>query len=736
MKPCDRSRDWTSPELARGHQIATVPGAGRPGRWCAAGDRPNLRGRSPAPVGLGRRAALKAQVFGATALALAIVVLPVVAKTPVDEDQGELMSLSLEDLMNVEFYSASKKLENLSGAAAAVFVITQDDIRRTGVTSIPEALRMVPGLQVARADLHQWAISARGFNSVVADKLLVLIDGRTVYSPLFSGVFWDLQDTLLEDVERIEVIRGPGAALWGANAVNGVINIITRSAHDTHGGLATAGSGSLERAFGAFRYGGAINDRASYRFFLKGFDRDELPSLTQVRAASDWRSTRGGFRLDWDAEKAGSFALFGEAYDGSVEEPVRAVQLAPPYVQIERRDRDFTGGFVMARWSKETDQGHDVSFQMYYDEVDLDSAIGKYTRDTVDVEYQHGLPIGERADLLWGLAYRSNSDDGTNTFTVDWGPSRRSELWSAFAQADVGFANDRFKLTLGSKFEHNDFTGSEVQPSIRFRWTPDDRKNVWAAVSRAVQTPVRAFTDVRFNQFAGPLPQPIPLPTGQTVDTFLVSALPNTELESEELIAYEAGFRIRANRSLYLDSAVFYNVYDRLKSSVPQQPVLEFVPQPPHLLNAIQSANGRRGETHGLEILADWTPVERFQLQMWYAYVDMQIRARPGFDPSAGEGNEGQTPNHQASLRSTWDVGNHLELDAWLRYTGDLPSHPVPSYLELDLHVGWQLSDSLELSLVGRNLLNDRHAEFTNLVVPGEPSEIERSVHAKVTWNF
>ncbi len=704
MKPRDRSGGRSFLKTAHRNRIAALAGR-RLRRWCASG------------------------------LALALVVLPVLAETPA-EDPGEMMSLSLEDLMNVEFYSASKKLEPLSGATAAVFVITREDIRRTGVTSIPEALRMVPGLQIARADLHQWAISARGFNSVVADKLLVLIDGRTVYSPLFSGVFWDVQDTLLEDVERIEVIRGPGAALWGANAVNGVINILTRSAHDTHGGQATAGTGSLERGFGAFRYGGVINDRASYRFFLKAFDRDELPSVTPVRAASDWRATRGGFRLDWDAEKAGSFALFGEAYTGSVEEPVRVVQLTPPFVQLERRDRDFTGGFVMGRWAKETSKGHDVSFQMYYDEVDLNSAIGDYTRDTIDFEYQHGMSLGERSDLLWGLAYRSNSDDGTDTIAVNWGPSRRTDLWSAFAQADVDFADDRFKLTLGSKFEHNAFTGSEVQPSLRFRWTLDERKNVWAAISRAVQTPVRAFTDVRFNRFAGPLLQPIPLPTGQTVDSFLISVLPNTDLKSEELIAYEAGFRIRTNRALYIDSAVFFNVYDRLKNSAPQPPVLELFPQPPHLLQAFQNANGSRGDTYGLEILADWTPNERFKLQMWYAYIDMQLRARPGFDPSVGENNEGQTPNHQASLRSTWDVGRHWELDAWLRYVDDLPSHPVPSYIELDLHVGWRPSDSIELSLVGRNLLSDRHIEFLDLVVPGEPSEIERSVHGKMTWSF
>ncbi len=673
----------------------------------------------------------------AVTLALAIAVLPVLAQAPAAEDGNQMMNLSLEDLMDVEFYSASKKLESLSGATAAVFVITQEDIRRTGVTSIPEALRMVPGLQIARADVHQWAISARGFNSVIADKLLVLIDGRTVYSPLFSGVFWDVQDTLLEDVERIEVIRGPGATLWGANAVNGVINIITRSAHDTHGGLATAGAGSLEKSFGALRYGGAINDRASYRAFLKTFDRDELPSLTQVRSAGDWGATRGGIRLDWDTEKAGSFALFGEAYDGSVEEPVRLVQLAPPYVQLELRDRDFTGGFVMGRWSKETSRGHDVSFQTYYDQVDLNSAIGEYTRDTIDFEYQHELAFGKRADLIWGLGYRSNADDVVNTSTVNWDPpSRRFDLWSAFAQADVGFAEDRFKLTLGSKFEHNDFSGSEVQPSIRFRWTLDERKNVWAAVSRAVQTPVRAFTDVRFSQFAGPLPQPIPLPSGQTIDTFLVSLVPNEDLESEEMIAYEAGFRIQASRALYIDGAAFYNVYDRLKDLVPQQPVLEFSPQPPHLLNGLQTVNSSRGDTFGLEILADWEPREHFKLQMWYAYVDMQLHARPGFDPSVAEVKEGNTPHHQVSLRSTWDVGRHWELDGWLRYVDNLPSQHVPSYFELDLHLGWRLSDSIELSLVGRNLLNDEHAEFTDLVVSGEPSEVERSVHGKVTLSF
>ena len=260
--------------------------------------------------------------------------------------------------------------------------------------------------------------------------------------------------------------------------------------------------------------------------------------------------------------------------------------------------------------------------------------------------------------------------------------------------------------------------------------------DVWAAVSRAVQTPVRAFTDVRLNQLAGPLRQPIPLPTGQTVDTFLVAVVPNPDVGSEDLIAYEAGFRIRTSRALYVDTAVFYNVYDQLKNDQVQPPELELFPQPPHILTGVQIVNGSRADTYGFEVLADWVPGERFKLQMWYAYIDMQIDALPGFDPSTlGRGN-GQTPDHQASLRTTWDAGSHWELDAWLRYTGDISSHPVDDYLELDLHVGWKPSDSVELSLVGRNLLSGEHPEFTDLVVPGEPSQVERSVHGKVTWSF
>ncbi len=661
------------------------------------------------------------------------------ATVQLDPEREQLMSLSLEDLMDVEIFSASRKLERLSETAAAVFVITQDDLRRSGVTTIPEALRLVPGMQVARVDIHQWAISARGFNSEVADKLLVLIDGRTVYSPLFSGVFWDVQDTLLEDIDRIEVIRGPGATLWGANAVNGIINIITRSSHDSHGGLVTAGSGSLEKSFASVRYSAALGDDASYRVFAKYFDRDELPAVAGAgpRSASDWSSGRAGFRLDWKSADSDEVAVFGEIYDGSVEEPVDNVQLTPPFLVPTRRDRNFDGGFVMGRWSRETARGDDLSLQIYYDHAVLDAAIGNYTRDTIDLEYQHRIGLGDRADLIWGLTYRSNSDDviSTETFIVN-PPSRRLDLWSAYAQSDISSRDGRFTFTVGSKFENNDFTGLEIQPTVRFRWTLDERRNVWASVARAVHTPVRAFTDVRLNQFAGPLPQPFPLPTGDVVDAFLVSLLPNPDLDAEDMIAYEAGFRIGAGRALFFDFAAFFNVYDQVQTRIQEPPVIEFTPQPPHILNAFKIDNGLRGDTYGFEAVADWTPTAGWRLKAWYAFIDMQLEAFATSSQALARAIEATTPEHQASLRSSWDVGESWEVDAWLRYVDRLPAHGVDSYLELDLRLGWRPTDAIEISLVGRNLLDDQHPEFTDIQVPGVPSEIERSIHGEIKLKF
>jgi iron complex outermembrane receptor protein len=644
--------------------------------------------------------------------------------------QVDLTEMSLEELMGIEVTSVSKRAEPISTAAAAVFVITQEDLRRSGATSIPEALRMVPGIEVARIDASKWAISARGFNGRFANKLLVLVDGRSVYTPLFSGVFWDVQDTLIEDVDRIEVIRGPGATLWGANAVNGVINILTKSAHETRGGLLAAGGGSEERWFGGLRYGGALGKSTSYRVYGKSFERGSGESLTGGAGADDWSMKRAGFRLDSTLAGGSGLTVEGDLYDGEAGETLTLRSLRAPVPRTVGSEEQVSGGHLLSRWQRALSDTSELKVQLYYDRTERVAALIDEDRDTWDVELQHGFAPGARHRLVWGLGYRRTSDDLLGLEILSFSPARRTDdLASAFLQDELTLRPDRLWVTLGSKVEHNDYTGFEVQPNVRAVWSPRQHHTLWAAVSRAVRTPSRAEDDLRIDlQVIGP-GQAFPgAPPG------VVSSFGDRDYRSEELLAWELGYRVGFAPGLLFDLAAFYNDYDDLRATRTGPAFLELAPFP-HLVIPFIVTNGLEGETHGAELAVDWRASKRWRWSAAYSFLETQLRVLPGADAS-GLTAEGQSPRHQVFLRSSVDLAQGVEMDVSLRHVSELESPGVGDYTTFDLRLGWRPRPGLEVSLVGQNLLEGTHVEFAPEVIPTHPTAVERGVYGKVAWRF
>lgn len=638
----------------------------------------------------------------------------------------DLTELGLEELMQLEVTSVSKKEQRLLEAPAAIYVITQEDIRRSGATSIPEALRMVPGVQVARIDSARWAISARGFNQEFANKLQVLIDGRSVYSPLFSGVYWDMQDLMLEDIDRIEVIRGPGATLWGANAVNGVINIISKNAKDTQGGLISAGGGTEERGFGGIRYGGMLGNNIFYRVYLKYFDRDSFFDPFVGRAGNDdWEMLRGGFRLDWDASSRDRLTVQGDLYGGAVGSTLTGPTLSPPFQRTVSRDTDLLGGNILARWSRIFSQRSSLRLQLYYDHTEPPDPNLRESRDTVDLDWQHSFPLGNRHQILWGLGYRLTTDSLENSFLISLKSSHRSQqLFNSFVQDEIMLIDKRLYVTLGTKLEHNDHTGVEVQPSGRLLWTPHQRHAIWAALSRAVRTPSRIEDDFTFNVAVFPGQE------GLTVS----SLVGNRHAVSEELIAYELGYRLQPLESLFLDFATFYNVYDHLSSLEPLAP--SFNPGPPPFLRLAQRFNNKaHGETYGIEVAANWTVTPWWKLGAGYTWFDSRLHSDSSKPDMIVAQDEGNDPHNQLNFRSYINLPWRVEFDTMLSYVDNLPNLRVPSYFRLDLRLGWRATDKLDFSLVGQNLIANRHLEFGTLS-GFHVTEVERGMYGKVTWKF
>ena len=628
---------------------------------------------------------------------------------------GDLKRLTVEDLMNVEVTSVTRHPERLIEAASAIQVITQEDIRRSGATSIPEALRLADNLQVAQKNAHDWAISARGFNAALGNKLLVMIDGRTVYTPLYSGVFWDVQDYLLEDIDRIEVISGPGGTLWGANAVNGVINIITKSAADTQGVYAEAGGGSEPHEFAGARYGGSLDGDTHFRVYGKYFDRGDEVLANGNPESDSWRQGRAGFRIDSGLSPQDRFTLQGDYYDGHED-----VQTGG--------DADASGDNLLGRWTRALSDDSDLSLQSYIDQTHLALPIGPLMVNglqfappgnlyddltTYDVDFQHRFRIGARNRIVWGLGFRRTFDTVIDGPGLGFSPAVLDQsLYSAFVQDEFALRNN-LTFTVGTKLEHNDYTGFEFEPNARLSWILSPSQAVWAAVSRAVRTPSRFDHDLS----EGSPPYPVFLKGG-------------SDFTSESVIAYELGYRMQLNSRATASVSSFYNRYNDVRS-VSLTPVTVF---------PVYFANGLQGDTYGLEFSGNYQVSHAWSLHAGYTLLQEHLRVKPGGYDVNNALFETADPEHQFSLRSSLNLPWRAELDAGLRWvdtlhtdTGAIPA-TVPSYFELNTRLAWHASEQLELSLVGQNLLHNRHPEYG----PPDPAraEIQRSVYGKLAWRF
>ena len=677
-------------------------------------------------------AARKTDRIGCMLCALALFLETAVCGAALQKASTDLTELSLEDLMDIEVSSVSRREERLFRAAAAAFVITREDIRRSGATSIPELLRMAPGIQVARLDANKWALSARGFNGLFANKLLVLIDGRSVYTPMYSGVFWESQDVLLDDIERIEVIRGPGATLWGANAVNGIINILTRHAADTRGGLVNTGIGSEERGFGAFRYGGALGRDASYRVFAKYFNRDALVYETGEKAADGWHLFRTGFRADWDVSETDALMLQGDLYTGRVGQKLGLPSIQPPYAHMLENEDDISGGSVLGRWQHTFSSSSDISLHCAFDRTErVDSLLIAGYYQTFDLDFQHRLTLGKRQEIVWGGGYRVTHDDIENTVYISFEKNSRSlHLFSAFFQDDVALVRDRLRLTLGSKLEHHSFTGLEVQPNVRALWTPAARHTAWGAVSRAVRIPGRGDDDMRFVGQAFP---PGALFDGSPLTLMVVQGSP--EIRSETALAFESGYRVRPTDRSLLDLAVFYNVYDRLRTYEPGMPDVETSPVL-HLVVPLVTDNKMSARTWGGELAANWQAQAGVHLNAAYTYLRIRARFDEDSANSGSPGAEGECPRHQVVLRASADLPANLDLDLSARYVDDLPELDVGRYVGLNARLGWRPTGRLELSAVGQNLCASRRLEFRSTAIPFVATQAKRGVYGRLAWRF
>jgi iron complex outermembrane receptor protein len=614
---------------------------------------------------------------------------------------ADLADLSLEQLANIEVTSVSRRAERLSDAAASIYVITNDDIRRAGVTRLPEALRLAPNLQVARTSSSAYAISARGFNNSIGNKLLVLIDGRTVYTPLFSGVFWDSQDVMLEDIDRIEVISGPGGTLWGANAVNGVINIITRQAQATQGTLVAAGGGNLE-AGGSVRHGGKFGADGHYRVYGKYFDRDNTQRANGTDVADAWHNGQVGFRADWGGSNR-NFTFQGDAYSGKLE-------TLPSKTRMD-------GVNLLGRWNQRLAGGSDFRLQTYFDHIerDIPNAI-KEVLNIFDIEFQHGIPIGASQRVLWGAGYRYARDRVQNSASIAFLPADKNLDWANLFVQDEIKITETVELTAGIKFESNDYTDWETLPSLRLAWKPYANQLLWTALSRAVRAPSRLDREL----FSPANPTP----------TFILAGGPT--FRSEIANVFEIGNRGQPSSAVSYSITAFYHDYDHLRSVEPA-PGATCVAVAPG--NSCVLGNLIEGTSKGVEAWGSYQAMQGWRLSGGVLLLDVDLKRKPGStDPNpAALGND---PDYQWQLRSSHNLTPRHELDIILRSIGELPNPNVPSYTAVDVRIGWRPVRDLELSLTAQNLLDSSHPEFGSATGMTSRSEFERGVFLKLVWRM
>ena len=627
--------------------------------------------------------------------------------------------------MDQDVTSVSKQPEPYGEAPASIDIITNDEILRSGASSLPEALQLADNLDVAQDNAHDWNITARGFNTGLSNKLLVLIDGRTVYTPLYSGVIWDVQNVMLADLDRIEVISGPGGTLWGANAVNGVINIISKSAQDTQGWYMDAGGGSQLRDFGDLRYGGTLAPNVYYRVYGMYFDDNNEVFSSGMPAKDDWSQGKGGFRIDTAGASDDKFTLQGDYYNGADGDP------APPGGTGVQ-----SGGNLLGRWSHTLSSDSNMSLQVYYDRTYIsqpEPGVGyepagllSDSLDTADISFQHNLQVGDRNKITWGAGYRFTHDVVGNAPGVEILPSTLDQnLFNVFGQDEFKIEDDLF-FTLGTKIEHNDYTGFEFEPSARLQWNATDKQMVWAAVSRAVRTPSRLDRDL-YEPTGYPT---TPIAPGVSLPQSILDG--STSFTSETLIAYELGYRAQFGSNVSGSISTYYNDYDNIRSTTPGPPSTHGFP--------IVLQNNLEGDTYGAEVSADYQMLDWWRWHAGNNFLNEHIYVQPGETDFTHGLNETADPNDQVFLRSSMDLPQNVQFDLEGRYIESLTINSaatpgqVPAYMELNARLAWHPTKNLELSVVGQNLLHDYHVEYG---YPDSTQEaIQRSVYGKITWRF
>jgi iron complex outermembrane recepter protein len=623
-------------------------------------------------------------------LSLAVCVSTSFAQT--SSDPAVLKNMSMQDLMNIEVTLVSKAPERLSASPSAIQVLTGEDIKRSGVTNIADALRLLPNVEVQQINSYAWVVSTRGFDALFANKLLVMIDGRSVYTPLDAGVFWDAQNVLLEDVERIEVVSGPGGTLWGANAVNGVINIVTRNSKDTTGAYASISGGSFLKASSGARYGNKIGDNLSYRIYGQYFNRNSTRTPTGGDGMNEWDMAEGGFRMDYRSAGKDALMLQGNGYNGTEHNSPTG-------------DSTLNGQNLLGRWTRTSSRDSDFSLQVYFDRTgrrDIPSTITDRL-STYDIDFQDRFPMGKRHELLWGAGYRLMSNDTpTSTTFVGFVPQHRNmQLFSSFVQDEITLIPRKLKVSVGTKLEHNDFSGFEVQPSVRVAWTPTERQTIWAALSRAVRSPSRVDVDYHI-----PVTPPYAIGGGP-------------DFGSEKVVAYEAGYRVQPLQKVSISVATFYNAYRDIYNVESANPPVLF----PYTIQ-----NGINGQSFGAELSAAYQPANWLRLRGGYTAFHKDLWVKPGHVTTAAVlASLGNDPEHQFVLQSMTDLPWHLQANGTFRHVSSLPNPAVSSYFTADVQLSRQFN-SLEVSLVGRNLLESRHPEYN------PPQQVPRSVYGQIAW--
>ena len=669
--------------------------------------------------------------FLGSRLICAIALLMGAATTPAQQTSGDLASASLEDLMNMQVVSASRTEQKLSHTASAIFVITQEDIRQSGALNIPDLLRMVPGLDVAQINSNTWAISGRGLNARWSNELLVLVDGRSVYSTSFGGVFWDVLDLPLEDIDRIEVIRGPGGSVWGANAVNGIINIITKKSSETKGALVVSGGGNVQQGFGTVQYGGDLGTKTQYRAYTKYFNEDHFPDADDPAAngGDGWHTLRGGFRADTAFSPKDSLMIEGDLY--SIRETVPTVILpsitSPGFVPIDL-PQNLSGGFLQGVWQHTYSPESNSLLEISYDHDQRNDQIGD-GRGILDVNFQQQYTGWSRQNLVWYVGYRRASSYAPGSLILAFVPPRLvTNLYSGAVQDEISLIPDRLSLTAGVRIEHNYYTGFNAMPSVRIAWSPTDRQTVWAAVSNAVRSPAQidAGFRVNFGSFVEP--------DGTLA---LVSFFGNPKIADESLIAYEFGYRAMAGKRLSFDFASYYNDYDHQETTEPETPFFENTPAPPHLVLPSTLENLMHGEANGVEAYANWKVTDRWTLSPGYAFETIHMRTDPtSHDTTSASEAEGSSPTHAAQLRSHVALPGGFSWDSSAYFVGRLTDLHVPSYTRVDSQLSWQFAEKGRLRFVGQNLARDHHMEFVDSTASAGTTLMKRSAYAEISWQF